>query len=463
MSLETSSVERAPRAEASRAPSAASRRIARPVWSWRLSDIPTWARAVLALFLATRVGFALVTYVGDVLVLAPKYSAGSVGVSGLLGAWDQWDALWYLGIARYGYTSPQSTAFFPLYPLIVGGLAAPGGGAWVYAAGLLVSNLAFLGALFLLYLLAAGHFGEATALRAVTYLAVFPTAFFTFAPYNESLFLFLSLACFLALERRRWALAGVMAGLAALTRSAGLLLVIPFAYAWWDWLRAVSTPRRAEDVTDDTGGARKVEPGQRASGATHRRASAGLRATVASLRGAGLWAVAPLGWALVAPLAVALFAGYCELVFHDPLAFAHAQQTWNRIITWPWVTFWWQIVGLVQAAPASFFQAHDLIDLSATVLFLGLLVAGWRRLPRGQSLYMAALMLLITVEPGGVASHLRDAMTSNERFVLEMFPGFTTLALLTARRPLWRQALAIVFAMLLATFSLVFVLGRWLV
>lgn len=416
---------------------------------------------MVALFVATRVGIALVTYIGYVLVRAPKYSANSVGVTGLLTSWDRWDALWYLGIAHFGYTGPQSTAFFPLYPLIVGVLAAPTGGAWVYPIGLIVSNLAFLGALLLLHVLVAGRFGEGTALRAVTLLAVFPTAFFTFAPYNESLFLFLSLACFLALERRRWALAGAMAGLAALTRSAGLLLVIPFAWAWWESLRPVAPSATPSAVPT---AARSATPRALAAGARG-GSNVGTWAgeAVATVRAARPAVCARLGWALLAPLGVALFAGYCALTFQDPLAFAHAQQTWNRVITWPWATFWWQIAGLVQAAPASFFQAHDLIDLGATGLFVGLLVAGWRRLPRGQSLYMAALLLLVTIEPGGVASHLRDAMTSNERFVLEMFPGFITLALLTDRRPLWRQGIVTIFAMLLATFSLIFILGRWLV
>ena len=37
--------------------------------------------------------------------------------------WSRWDSEWYLRIAESGYDWPSSTpAFFPLYPLLVGGL-----------------------------------------------------------------------------------------------------------------------------------------------------------------------------------------------------------------------------------------------------------------------------------------------------------------------------------------------------
>jgi hypothetical protein len=384
-----------------------------------------WVRETLALFAATRVGFVVVTYVGYVLIQAPKYSTRSVGVTNVLFAWDRWDALRYLSIANDGYTSASLTAFFPLYPLLIAGVTAPFHGQGAYAAGLVISNLAFLGALLHLRALVAAQWGASVAARAALYLAVFPTALYTFAPYNESLFLLCALGCFLALRQRRWALAGALGALAVVTRAAGILLLIPFAYEWWSaWHGGDKAKRPRHQAT-------RADPG--------------------------------IAWALLLPAALGLYAAYCAARFGDPLAFAHAQADWNRVLTWPWQSLWWQLAGLAQAAPASFFQAHDLLDLAATVGFAALLVAGWRRLPRAQSLYFAALLLLVVIEPGGVASHLRDPLTSNARFVLEMFPGFVTLALLTARRPQAHQALVVSFTLLLATLSIVFMLGRWLV
>jgi Mannosyltransferase (PIG-V) len=428
-------------------------------WAPRMPALPPWLRDTLALFLASRLAILLITYVGYTLLLAPKYSTTSVGVSGLLLSWDRWDALWYTSIAAYGYTAPDATAFFPLYPLLIRAVTV--NGQWYYAAGLVLSNLAFLGAMVLLRVLVAAEWSESVARRAVLYLTVFPTALYTFAPYNESLFLLFTVGTFLALRGRRWALAGALGGLAVLTRSAGILLVIPFAWEWWQW-------RRGADLAADWG-----KPGSAAHGVSRSFLSRALPSSEAGAhipRGAlddrgtsSRRRALTIGWALLIPAGLGIFAVFCAIRFGDPLAFAHAQQQWNRVLAWPWQSLWWQLIGLWSAAPASFFQVHDLLDLGATALFLGLLVAGWRRLPTAQSLYMAGLLLLILIEPGGVHLHANDPLSSNQRFVLEMFPGFITLGLLTARRPRRHQAILIGFSCLLATLTLVFILGHWLV
>lgn len=418
---------------------------------WRWLNRPA-VRQVLALFVASRLAFVLVTYVGYVLLLAPKYSTTSVGVAGLLNSWNQWDAVRYLDIAAHGYTAPATTAFFPLYPLLIAVLAAPFGGQGAYLVSLLIANLAFLGALLLLRVLVAERWGEATAARALIYLTIFPTALYTFAPYNESLFLLWSIGCFVALARRRWAVAGVLGALAVLTRAAGMVLLLPFAYEWWRATRPLA-PTTAPDTRGDGIWPRAR---QRLTGGD----------TLAKQQPNETGALAPwgaLGWALLLPAALAAYALYCAMRFGDVLAFVHAQAQWNRVTEWPWVGLWWQLVGLVRAPAASFFQVHDLLDLSATVGFIVLFVLGWRRLPRALSLYMGGLLLLALLSPGGVHLHTNDPLSSNQRFVLEMFPGFILLALLTARRPAWHESIVVVSTALLATLTLLFVLGRWLV
>ena len=66
------------------------------------------------------------------------------------------------------------------------------------------------------------------------YLAIGPLSFFFQAVYTESLFLLLSLACFVFAREGRWRLAGVMGLLATLTRSTGVLLLIPLAYYYYE-------------------------------------------------------------------------------------------------------------------------------------------------------------------------------------------------------------------------------------
>ena len=76
----------------------------------------------------------------------------------------------------------------------------------------------------LLYDLTVHEYSEPVARRTVVYLAIFPTAFFFFAPYSESLFLLLSLSAFREASNDRWPTAAIAGVLAAMTRSIGIVL-----------------------------------------------------------------------------------------------------------------------------------------------------------------------------------------------------------------------------------------------
>jgi hypothetical protein len=76
--------------------------------------------------------------------------------------------------------------------------------------------------------------GPAVAGRTIVLLAVFPTSLFLTAVYSESLFLCLAVATFVLAERGRLGWAGVVAGLALLTRSQGLALLPALALFAWD-------------------------------------------------------------------------------------------------------------------------------------------------------------------------------------------------------------------------------------
>src|SRR3954465_14638376 len=76
----------------------------------------------------------------------------------------RWDAVWYLGVAHSGYDG-ASTAFFPLYPLLVRGLAPNGDAGALLFAAYFVSLLALAGALVLLRRLGELELGAAAARR----------------------------------------------------------------------------------------------------------------------------------------------------------------------------------------------------------------------------------------------------------------------------------------------------------
>src|SRR5581483_4490483 len=190
---------------------------------------------ILWLFLGTRLLLVAGTYFSYILFPVPPhlYPNTAVDVAGLLNSWNHWDAQRYVDIAQYGYQSVYDTPFFPLLPLLIKGLALLFGNQGFLAAGMIISNAALLGTLFVLYQLATDALGEAVGRRTILYLCIFPTAFFFFAAYNESLFLLLTCGSFLAMRRQRWWLAGVLGLLAALTRTAGVMLALPFLYEVW--------------------------------------------------------------------------------------------------------------------------------------------------------------------------------------------------------------------------------------
>jgi hypothetical protein len=180
-----------------------------------------------------------------------------------------WDSEFYISIALHGYedpamraASPASTpdaevagakqshptwvslnhAFFPGYPIAMGLLARPleaFGLAPVSAAtlaGVIVSLLAALGAMLAIADLARGDEETPDALgdpvRAAFYLAVWPAAVFLAQVYSESLFLALSFGALALLRRGAWGWAAALAVGAVFTRATGVLLAVPFGYAW---------------------------------------------------------------------------------------------------------------------------------------------------------------------------------------------------------------------------------------
>jgi Gpi18-like mannosyltransferase len=152
----------------------------------------------------------------------------------LLNPWAHWDGVWYIKIATGGYAdSDGSTAFFPLFPMLLRyvGLVFRGN---LVITGVVISLVCYAGCVWLLYRLVRSDFDDEVASRAVVYLAIGPLSFFLQAVYTESLFLVLTLACFVFAREGHWRLAGIMGLLATLTRSTGVLLLVPMAYYYYE-------------------------------------------------------------------------------------------------------------------------------------------------------------------------------------------------------------------------------------
>jgi hypothetical protein len=150
--------------------------------------------------------------------------------------WYRWDTAHYLQIADLGYkANMENTVWPPLFPALIrlfnAALQPP------LLATLVVTNLAAIGALFLLYLLVSDVWGETRAGRVLVWTAVFPTGFFLLAGYTESLFLLFAVGALLAARRHQWWLAGLAGALASLTRIPGVLLAAPILWEAWGQFR----------------------------------------------------------------------------------------------------------------------------------------------------------------------------------------------------------------------------------
>jgi hypothetical protein len=331
-------------------------------------------RPCLAVFLAARIGLSLFSVLAVQLIepLDPVDVPGRAGPPATPGwhnavdATERQDAVWYLRLADDGWSpTDASAAFFPLYPLTVRAVS------WVLPgddllAALLVSNLAFLGALLALFALTAEAFGDRVARRAIVVAAIFPTAFFFVAPYPESLFLFLSILAFREARHDRWGRVAVFGALAALTRSVGILLI----------------PALLLDAFD-------------------RGRAGGRRALGARLAGAVAIALGPLSW----------FAWW-GVAHGNWLAPLDAQAQWGRELQFPWVS----LGHAVDYAWTS--QSYWLLDLLLVSLAVGGLALAMPALRPSEAVYGALSLLLPRVDP-----FADRPLLSVPRFAVVVFPA----------------------------------------
>lgn len=383
---------------------------------------------ILWLFLGTRLLLVAVTYFSYILFPVPPhvYPNTPVDIPGLLGSWNHWDALRFIDVALRGYKTPDDTPFFPLMPLLIRGGTLLLGNHFYLAVGMLISNAALLGTLFVLYQLATDALGEQVSRRTLLYLCIFPTAFFFFTAYNEALFLLLTSSAFLAMRRQKWWLAGLLGLLASVTRSAGALLVLPYLYEVW-----VSRPLPADSQQ-------------------------------APRFWKQLWTLVPKAWpVLLIPLGTLAYCVYCWQRFGNPLVFSQVQIHWGRVTTWPWSGIISALVQLFYIQPfGSFMEAHILLDMAATLGFIVLAVMSWRKLRTSYALWISLLVLYMLINP---ALTQADTLVSIQRFVLEMFPGFLVLAALSLKHPRLHYACMLAFPFMQAVMAALFVLNRWMV
>lgn len=207
------------------------------------AGVPKFASGVLPVLLLVG-GWRLIQFAAAIVATqlgndAPPQSLAEV----LIRSAVRWDAGWYLTIARDGYSlgatpeAQSNVAFYPLLPLLIHlvHFVVP---SW-RLAGIIVVNLALVGAAIYLDRLVRLDYDGKTALRAVAILLLLPSAPFLGAVYTESLLLLTMIAAIYHARRGQWWLAGLWGAGAALTKMVGAILLVPLL---WEWQRG--TPRR---------------------------------------------------------------------------------------------------------------------------------------------------------------------------------------------------------------------------
>lgn len=144
----------------------------------------------------------------------------------LRSAFKSWDAQHYLYLSQNGYHQGQvSNAFYPLFPLLISGVTfIVKDSFW---AGMFVANIASVGAVYFLYRFIKANYNDEIAQKSLLLLLTFPTAFYLSLIYTEALFLFLIAGFFYFLSNRRYLLSGLLSLFLPLTRSVGLVMLLP--------------------------------------------------------------------------------------------------------------------------------------------------------------------------------------------------------------------------------------------
>ena len=339
----------------------------------------------------------------------------------LLEPWQRWDGPHYTDIAIWGYMAedPGNLAypgyrqdfpgdlglyivFFPLFPWLTSAVLALIGDPVV--AAFIVATVASLFVAPMLFRLVSVDLGPRIGLKAVAFMLGFPTAYFLHIGYTESLFVALAFGSMWLARTDRWWAAGVVGGLAALTRANGLILIPTLAVeAWLQWRR-------------------------------DRRLRASWLAISGVAIGFGMYLL--LNWS----------------VYGDPMMFSEVQSGhWHKELSWPWD-------GIASAVRSTGREKPDDAFMLGwmELLFVGLgavasVATGiWLRPSWGA--WMIGNWLL-SVSTGFVMSV--------PRYSLVLFGLFVWSALLAER---WRRAgwlLGIASAASMAYFAWRFAVGVW--
>ena len=404
-------------------------------------------------FIAATFFFSRLLICVALLAIAPALGVPENALAAKFG-WDAfyaWDSVWYHRIVVVGYEfvndgKQYSVAFFPLFPLLI--KIIMGFGLPFKVAATLLNNLAFFGALTMLYFWVEENHSQGAARWAISILAWCPLSLYGTVIYTEGLFLLFSTLALRAFEKRQYFRASVWGILSTATRSPGLALIPAFLFVSW-------------------------------------KEGRGIVAYLSSL---------------AVGLGTGLFSLYCLWKFGDPLAFFHVQKGWRSSTGFAWEGWWYMLRHIIFGAKNV--QSGHLEDPWHPLIFISILISSfiiWHfrkklgSLKIGLTCFILCLLLWkitgvqsiqMTIVFGGMyllwslrtkmplvatiyalfsyALILNTGLTASvERYAYGIVSLSYASGLLLAKYPRLGIALMSFFAIVLANFAIAFAQNQW--
>jgi hypothetical protein len=317
--------------------------------------------------------------------------------------WTRWDGGHYLNIAANSYREPYLAAFFPLYPMLTRATSDLFH-VNLAAAGLAVSHLALLGALYFVFKLAKEIISKDAAYITVLLLLFFPFSMFYGMLYTESLFLFLAAGSLYFARKENLPMTFLFSFAAALTRNIGVLLLFPLAVEYYG--------RYGRQINE------KI-------------------------------------YALFGPiLGLLVYMIYLFKKFGTPFQFIYAQKAWgHKVVLDPVISLQDKFGKL-----ALVMDNYDIflgVEIICGLTFILLAILLFRKkynIPKSLAVFTVAMLL-----PGLI----QDRWTSVNRYVIVLFPTFMLLAFWLKDRPILKPVVLTGFSLLLGIAILLFVNFRW--
>ena len=320
--------------------------------------------------------------------------------------WGGFDGVHYLNIAEKGYEYGLTQAFFPLYPLMIRFLTAIiNNPLW---SALIISHLSFIGFAYFFIKLGRLDFKLKQISMSWLWLLIFPTSFFFFGVYTESLFLLLAAATLYNARKRQFWLAAMLAGLASGSRIIGIFLL---PAVLWEYYQVNPKPKLKNII----------------------------------------------GLAMLGASGLVSYLTYLQLRFHDWLIFVHAQPGFGAGRQVDQVVMIYQVVARYGKMFLTVSTSNDIygvlmFEFASSILVLGLIVYGWWK-------KWIRMSYLIYMLPAYFLPTITGSFASMPRYILSLFPLFYLLPKFKLGK--YQQVIMVILVALMTWAFVRFSRGYW--